>query len=414
MGDNKILYSIYTGGFPNQAEGGPNNIIYKIIKNNPSKNYHFDYLSSDLFFEGINKDNLETIGYKRTVKKRLTSILYEKFGIYRKIFSSDFYLPFHFKKKEKYFKRIADLMKEYDIIHSQDSVSLALLETSEFSNTKKIITVHSKGPLSNELKYMAKNEFLRKKIDKELKKLERVSVGIADVITFPSIAAKKIFEKNLDLSLENKRTKIIYNGIDIPEILKIGNIDIFNQYLIKKTDYEIILLNVGAHVKEKRIDVLLKVTNVLINKFKKKVLLINIGKGTDSQYLSDLVDKLNIRSNVMFLGQIPNSDVISFMKATDLFIMTSEKVIFDLVVLEALACGTCCVVSNDGGNKEIIKDGVNGFLIDTNNVEETARKIISILPYRNSVRENALRTAKQFSVDRMVNEYFELYESLLK
>ena len=88
--------------------------------------------------------------------------------------------------------------------------------------------------------------------------------------------------------------------------------------------------------------------------------------------------------------------------------------IFDISLLEALACGTCCVVSNDGGNKEIIKDGVNGFLIDTNDVEGIAKKIISILPYKDNVKENAIKTAQQFSVERMVNEYFELYESLLK
>jgi glycosyltransferase involved in cell wall biosynthesis len=91
--------------------------------------------------------------------------------------------------------------------------------------------------------------------------------------------------------------------------------------------------------------------------------------------------------------------------------MTSEKVIFDLVVLEALASGACCVVSNDGGNKEIIKDGVNGFLIDADDIESSAKKILSINP--ESVKENAVKTAKQFSVRKMVESYFEVYESLL-
>ena len=45
MNLNRILYSIYTGEYPNQFAGGPNNIIYKLIQNSNKVNYQFDYLS---------------------------------------------------------------------------------------------------------------------------------------------------------------------------------------------------------------------------------------------------------------------------------------------------------------------------------------------------------------------------------
>ena len=120
---------------------------------------------------------------------------------------------------------------------------------------------------------------------------------------------------------------------------------------------------------------------------------------------------MGIKNNVKFLGKLSNNEVIKFIKLSDIFIMTSEKVIFDLVVLEALACGICCVVSNDGGNKEIIKDGINGYLIETNDIDKIAQKIISL--DTNKTKFNAIETAKQFSVNKMVNEYFQLYKSML-
>ena len=66
---------------------------------------------------------------------------------------------------------------------------------------------------------------------------------------------------------------------------------------------------------------------------------------------------------VKFLGQIPNVDVIRLMKVCDYFIMPSTNVVFDLVILEALAAGITILASSEGGNKEIIIDGKNGYLI---------------------------------------------------
>ncbi len=409
----KILYSIYTGEYPNQSSGGPNNIIYKLIMNNNKDDYKFDYLSRDLFVSNLRIQNIDNISNERTPKKKITSYFAENSKLYRKIFGSDFYLPYHFYKKNKYYDDFSKRIKKYDIIHSQDSVALSLI-TKRNITSKKIMTIHSKGPLSDELKEMLKNEKLRNKIDAKLKAIELRNIEIADIITFPSIAAKRYFEESLNISLSKDKVKIIYNGIDYNSIGNIADDGILSKYSIKENNNKLLLLNIAGNAPEKNIDILIKIVEKIKNKFNKDVELFNVGinKEDAAKYIN-IAEELNISNSIKFLGKIPNNDVIRLLKATDIFIMTSEKVIFDLVVLEALACGTCCVVSNDGGNKEIIKDGENGFLIDINDVDLIAKKIISILPYKDKVRENAIKTAKQFSVKKMVNEYFEVYEGLL-
>lgn len=407
----KILYSIYTGEYPNQFAGGPNNIIYKLIQNYKESEYVFDYLSSDLFTESLTTNNLIKLGKKLSPKKKTASFLSEKSKLYRKFFGSDFYLPYHFYKKNKYYKSFSKGIFNYNIIHSQDSISLSLI-TDDNSASKKIMTIHSKGPLSDEVKNIAKGDKLKNSIDRKLKKIELRNIELADIITFPSNAARVYFEKSLNVKLDESKVRIIYNGIDFDKIQKIKDDGVLEKYSIKKKEEQLLLLNIAAHTAEKNIDVLLRVIKVVKEKFKKDILLLNIGaEEKDTPRLKVLVKKLDVEKNVKFLGKLPNNDVLKILKEVDMFVMTSEKVIFDLVVLEALASGACCVVSNEGGNKEIIKDDENGYLLDITDVDGIVKKIISLDP--NKVKENAINTARKYTVKKMVEEYFNLYDELL-
>ena len=81
---------------------------------------------------------------------------------------------------------------------------------------------------------------------------------------------------------------------------------------------------------------------------------------------------------------------------------------FGLVMVEALACGTPVVAFRRGSVPEIIQDGINGFIVD--NIDEMAEAVkkvgmISPAKCRDSVE-------KRFSVERMVNEYENLFKKI--
>ncbi len=407
---NKILFGIYTGEYPNQFAGGPNNIIYKLIKHSINDKFTFDYFSNDLFIENFKRNKLLNLHNQLSFKKKTASFLFQYTDLYKRIFTSDYYLPYHFRKKEKRFRAFNLTKKKYNLIHSHDSLSLALISNRD-EVAKKIVTIHSKGPLSDEIKNMAKKKGLKNKIDKNLKQTEKKSLELADVITFPSKAAQSYFEESMELSLEKKDVKIIYNGIDNNYINSIEkDLGIFSKYGID-TKNKIVIINVASHAPEKNINIIIDVVDLIVKKYKKSIQLINVGqKAVNSDY-EKKVEILNLNDHIIFLDKIPNDDVLKLVKGSDIFLMTSEKVIFDLVVLEALACGACCMVSNEGGNKEIIQNGDNGYLIDIRNIDEIANRIISV--DKNKVREKAIETSKKFSVDKMAQEYFELYENLL-
>jgi glycosyltransferase involved in cell wall biosynthesis len=95
------------------------------------------------------------------------------------------------------------------------------------------------------------------------------------------------------------------------------------------------------------------------------------------------------------------------MKTCDVYISLSERVVFDLVVLEALACGIKVIASNDGGNVEAIIDGYNGYLVDINDKE----KIVELMRRDDyNIRENARISSFNFSISKMVEEYIKVYE----
>ena len=83
---------------------------------------------------------------------------------------------------------------------------------------------------------------------------------------------------------------------------------------------------------------------------------------------------------------------------------------FGLGVVEALASGTPVIAMNRGSMPELIMDGETGFLV--NSVEEAVeavQKIGSIS--RKKCRESV---EKRFSVDRMVDDYIKVYETILE
>jgi glycosyltransferase involved in cell wall biosynthesis len=178
---------------------------------------------------------------------------------------------------------------------------------------------------------------------------------------------------------------------------------ILNKYGIVKIKYDGLILNVGSHIKVRNIDILIQTIKYLKDIYNKNYLLINAGTGYLTSQLQKLVEELKVNSQVKFLGQIPNKDVIRLMKACDLFIMPSERVIFDMVILEALSSGIKVIASADGGNKEIIKDGENGYLIDNISPQSIANIVISNLSL-NRFNQNKLITIKE-----MIKDYIDIY-----
>jgi N-acetyl-alpha-D-glucosaminyl L-malate synthase BshA len=142
--------------------------------------------------------------------------------------------------------------------------------------------------------------------------------------------------------------------------------------------------------------------------------LIMIGDGPDRPEAEREAAELEVAEDVRFLGRI--EDVAPLLQAADLFLLPSQTESFGLAALEAMACGAPVVASSAGGLPEVIRDGISGILEPVGSVEAMARRAIEVLrddERHAAMRRAAIDAAHEFSADRIVPMYEELYEEVL-
>ena len=115
-------------------------------------------------------------------------------------------------------------------------------------------------------------------------------------------------------------------------------------------------------------------------------ILVFIGEGPHRKELDRLVAKHNLDKNVRFIGRIQYFDLPRYIALGDIFAMPSRSRLFGLeveglgiVYLEASACGLPVVGGSSGGAPDAVKDGVTGFVVDGNDIDQIAERIIHLL-----------------------------------
>ena len=145
-----------------------------------------------------------------------------------------------------------------------------------------------------------------------------------------------------------------------------------------------------------------------------KVDLLLAGEGPDREMLEELIRTLGITDRVRFLGV--RQDVPDLMRAVDLFAMTSMSEAASLTLMEAMASGRPVVVTDVGGNPELVRRGVDGFLVPRGDAAACADAMFKILSdpalgerMGAAGRERAL---EQFDLNRTIDRYYGLYRKL--
>jgi glycosyltransferase involved in cell wall biosynthesis len=400
----KIIFTTYTG-YPNANIGGPNKIIHNIIHNLDLSKFITGYFSKQFNHTFVKEELTYNIEDYLNKKTSISNYLIKNNVLFRNFVTSPLYLKYHYYTNDRYFSKNLNYFYKFDLIHAHDIFSFDAIKKLPL---KKILTIHSKGSITDDVKDYCNSKILSKAYSR-MEKKENDALEMADLITFPSFAAKDFFLARKGISDSNKYI-VLYNGIDINEINNVKDYDnILHKYNINKT-YEIILLNISDHINVKNIPVLIDVVDLLVYKYKLKPLLINIGKGPETENLLNKIRKKRLTENVTFLKNVSNIDVIKLFKISDFFLMASERVIFDLVILEAMAAGSTIIATNQGGNREIISNGVNGYLIDTIKPEEYIKIILA--DKNKNILKNGFETIKNFDNSLIINKLSRLYFNL--
>lgn len=218
-----------------------------------------------------------------------------------------------------------------------------------------------------------------------------------------------------------EKIKVIYPGVDtrvfnlekrlnggVSQMAKKNRILIVSRFApAKGIDRAIEIFSLVA----KKIDCTLYIATSMGSEFSEEELL-------TKKTVEETISKNKLQAKVKFLGFISDRKQLSeYYKKTDIFLLPSRYEPFGLTTMEAMGCGAVTFVSRVAGSREIIIDGVNGFIIDMHERAKAAKKIVEIfknIKLKKMVSNNALLTIqKHYSWEIIGRQIVEAYRSLL-
>lgn len=173
------------------------------------------------------------------------------------------------------------------------------------------------------------------------------------------------------------------------------------------------LVSVGRLHPVKDFKTLIYVFEKIIEKIPSATLTI-VGGGDEYDNLSNLIKELNLEKSVQITGMLDKKQVEEKMLNSDLYVMTSLTECFPMVLLEASSCGLPLIAFNvPVGPKAIIRNGVNGYLINNRNIEEMANKLIELLNNRTELKnlgKNSKEIVNNYIPEQIMNKWDEIFE----
>jgi len=280
-------------------------------------------------------------------------------------------LPYIRNKVKKYTHYFITIMyigikahrqKRLDYVHSCDPVffGLSAVFIKFFTKAKLIIEINGHF---NDPTFLSKDK-LRDQIKRAiLSLLIKFSLKNADTIKLLNDKQKTDWQS----LLINKKAVIFHDFVPT---------HVFNLAKSKDENY---VLFVGHPFYVKGVDVLIKAFLSIVDKFPKMRLKVighcHGGEKEREQY----INMANRSSQIEILKPVFYDETIKIFQNCTFFVLPSRSEAMGRVLIEAMSCGKAVIGSNVGGIPNIIKDGENGFIFESGNVNDLAMKMELLL-----------------------------------
>ena len=228
----------------------------------------------------------------------------------------------------------------------------------------------------------------------DLRWLHQLAVKYADVITTVSQYTANLAKNDLNIK---KPIKVIYNGVDeqlfFPKKRIVGK--------------EIKVLFSGNLTRRKGAHLLLPIIE-------------RLDKNITIYYTSGLRERSKLLDHPRLkpLGNIPHNKMPELYQSMDILLFPTVREGFGLAAVEAMACGLPVVATNSSSLPEIISNKEGGFLCELGGIESFV-SAVQTLADNTDLRQkiavfNRQQVEKNFTLRRMLNEYSELFDRLIK
>ncbi len=131
-----------------------------------------------------------------------------------------------------------------------------------------------------------------------------------------------------------------------------------------------------------------------------------------------LIKKLRLENDIIFTGDIDNQSLLELYNTSNIVALCSKNEGFGLSITEAMACGKPVVGTRTGGIPIQIKDNINGYLVDVEDINATSKQIIKILKdsklQKKMSKESLEMVENNFKIERGIEKHLILYNKVKK
>lgn len=285
------------------------------------------------------------------------------------------------------------LPRKYDLIHAHAFLSgIPAKILGAVKNIPTIFTIHGTG--------IGVWSFLKPGLPGLI--LERIEKWILFGIKYDQIIS--VSSNILKYHRTAKNITVIPNGVDIEEFDKVKT--------PKFENFKIIF--VGRLHSQKGLPYLIEAMREVVKKFP-QVRLHIIGDGLMEKDYKQKVDFYHLTENIKFKRRLTGDALIKEYKSSHLFVLPSVYEGQPITLLEAWAAKLPVLVTKVGDNPFLVKEGINGYLVEKGNGESLAKRIIEAIGNKNLAKmgEKGYRLVKEkYSWEKAAESLYRIYQKL--
>jgi len=168
---------------------------------------------------------------------------------------------------------------------------------------------------------------------------------------------------------------------------------------------------IGRLVKRKNLEDLLHIVKET-QKSMPSVLLI-MGDGPEKDFLETRIRDLQIEGAVRLLGRVSDEQKFEYLNASDGYLSTAIHEGFGIVFLEAMECGLPVICYDRGGQRDFLKNGKTGYLVELGNKAELSSRLKDMLnspALRADIRSHNKEYVKEFYIGSVAEKYLSIFQ----
>jgi len=197
--------------------------------------------------------------------------------------------------------------------------------------------------------------------------------------------------------IDSRKVRFWINGFNWEDFEKTFDKEKIRKDLDISSKY--ILTSISRLARWKRIDRTIKALPRIVKNIPDLKFIV-IGDGPEKVNLQKLSENLKVDNYIYFAGPVPHKEITKYLAITDIFLSFYDWSNMGNPLMEAMIAGKCIITLNNGDTGTVVKDGVNGILLEESNEKEIinniSQNVIKVLK-NNELREKLGRDAEEFA-----------------